>query len=69
MTASKRERRAEKDRELVEKAKAGELRAFEELVNRYERKVYNIAYRITKNREEAEEVLQETFLSVYKSLK
>jgi len=69
MTASKRERRADKDRELVEKAKAGELRAFEELVNRYERKVYNIAYRITKNREEAEEVLQETFLSVYKSLK
>ncbi len=56
------------DLDLVERAKGGELKAFEELMNKYEEKVYSIAYRMTGNREDAEEILQETFLSVYKSL-
>lgn len=68
-TASKMsERSNQTDRDLVKKAKAGQLKAFEDLMNKYERKVYSIAYRMTGNREDAEEVLQETFLSVYKSL-
>ena len=67
-TSSKKTRGKSVDQELVEKAKAGELKAFEELMNKYERKVYGIAYRMTGNREDAEEVLQEAFLSVYKSL-
>lgn len=67
-TASKKSRGNETDRDLVEKARAGQLKAFEKLMNRYEKKVYNIGYRITGTREDAEEVLQETFLSVYKSL-
>jgi len=67
-TSSKQKKERLLDQELVEKAKAGELRAFEELMNKYERKVYGIAYRMTGNRQEAEEVLQETFLSVYKAL-
>jgi RNA polymerase sigma-70 factor (ECF subfamily) len=67
-SASKRERADGADLELVAQAKAGHLKAFEQLMSKYEGKVYSIAYRMTGNREDAEEVLQETFLSVYKSL-
>lgn len=67
-TSSKKVSSNRADGNLVDKAKAGELKAFEALMNRYEKKVYGIAYRMTGNRQDAEEVLQETFLSVYKSL-
>lgn len=67
-TSSKKEKCKQTDSELVTRANGGQLKAFEELMSKYERKVYNIAYRMTGNREDAEEILQETFLSVYKSL-
>lgn len=54
---------------LVEKAQSSDLKAFDKLVSRYEEKIYNLAYRILRNREDAEDVLQETFVSVFKSLK
>lgn len=66
--SSKGKRTNGADLDLVERAKAGQLKAFEELMSKYEEKVYSIAYRMTGNREDAEEILQETFLSVYKSL-
>lgn len=58
-----------RDQALVSKAKAGDYPAFETLVERYERKVYNMAYRLTGNREDAEDVLQETFLKAFQNLK
>src|SRR6185369_2962574 len=53
---------------LVERAKSGDAAAFSELVNRYERKIYRLAKRITQNDEDAEDVLQETFLKAYEHL-
>ena len=53
---------------LVERARAGDSAAFTELVNRYERKVYRLAKHITQNDEDAEDVLQETFLKAYEHL-
>ncbi|MGA7763678.1 MAG: sigma factor, partial [Candidatus Binataceae bacterium] len=47
---------------LVNEAKAGDYAAFEELVNRYERKIYRLGLNITGNQEDAEDVLQESFL-------
>lgn len=44
------------------------MKALEELVSRYEDKVYNLAYRMMSNREDAEDVFQDTFLSVVRSL-
>ena len=55
-SASKRERADGADLELVAQAKAGHLKAFEQLMSKYEGKVYSIAYRMTGNREDAEEV-------------
>lgn len=54
---------------LVASAKAGDLAAFEELVSRYERKIFRLAMNITGNREDAEDVMQEAFLKSYAHLK
>ncbi len=56
------------DEELVKRVQEGNSEAFEELVRRYERKVYNIAYRILGNEEDATEALQDTFLRAYRFL-
>ena len=49
------------DSSLVAAAKYGDTRAFEELVCRYERRVLAAAQRLTSNREDAEDVAQESF--------
>src|SRR5258707_4945058 len=53
---------------LVARARAGDAQAFTDLVNQYERKIYRLAKHITQNREDAEDVLQETFLKAYEHL-
>ena len=53
---------------LVAAAKAGDLAAFEELVNRYERKIFRLAHNITQNREDAEDVMQDAFLKSFEHL-
>jgi len=53
---------------LVAQAKAGDQNAFAELVRRYERKVYRLAKNITRNDEDAEDVLQDAFLKAYTHL-
>ena len=59
----------ETDEELVRKAKAEDSRAFGELVTRYESKVYSLALRMVRNPEDAEDVLQDTFLRAYRGIK
>ena len=54
--------------DLVTRARGGELDAFNDLVRRYERKIYRLAKNITQNDEDAEDVLQETFLKAYEHL-
>ncbi len=54
------------DEELVRRVQAGNTEAFEELVRRYERKVYNVIYRLVGNEQDAKEVLQDTFLRAYR---
>ena len=53
---------------LVQAAKTGDLDAFEELVNRHERRLYTLARRITANEQDAEDVTQEAFLSALEHL-
>lgn len=54
---------------FVERAKAGDSVAFEQLINCYQRKVVSIAWRILGNQEDARDAAQETFLKAYKYLK
>ncbi len=60
--------RADNDADLVAAAKAGDLSSFEELVNRYEQRIYRLAINITQHREDAEDVLQDTFLKCFEHL-
>jgi len=54
--------------QLVAAAQRGELAAFDELVRRYERRIFRLARNITQNREDAEDVMQEAFLKAYEHL-
>lgn len=53
---------------LVNRSRNGDAEAFSELVNRYERRIFRLAKRITQNDEDAEDVLQEAFLKAYQNL-
>jgi RNA polymerase sigma-70 factor (ECF subfamily) len=68
MTESPQAALARDESLLVTEAKAGNYAAFEELVNRYERKIYRLGLNITGNREDAEDVLQEAFLKAFEHL-
>ena len=54
--------------ELVQRAQSGDEQAFEELVLIHQRKVYNLALRITGNAEDAKDVSQEAFIRAYRGL-
>ena len=56
------------DSHLVERAQAGDARAFEALVRRYERWVFTLALRMVGDRGEAEDVAQDVFLKAYAGL-
>ena len=56
------------DAELVQRARAGELDAFEALTTRYERRVYSLALRMLHHEQDAEDVTQQTFLSALENL-
>jgi RNA polymerase sigma-70 factor (ECF subfamily) len=53
---------------LVAQARQGDTVAFNELTERYQRNIFRLAQNITQNREDAEDVLQETFLKAYEHL-
>ena len=56
------------DEQLVERALAGDSDAFGEVVRRWERKIYALAYGITGSVEDARDAAQETFISAYRNL-
>jgi len=56
------------DRAIIEKIVRGDTDAFAALVDQYKDMVYTLGLRMLKNREEAEEVSQDTFIKVFKSL-
>ena len=56
------------DLTLVQRIRSGDQRAFKLLVERYQRKVYAVAFGMVKDREEARDVAQEAFVKVYKYL-
>ncbi len=57
-----------KERELIRKAKQGDMLAFEELILQHEKIVYNVALRMMNHSEDARDISQEVFLKAYRSL-
>lgn len=56
------------DEELITAFTSGCQPSFEELMSRYETKAHNLAMRLTRNAEDAEEVLQDVFVTVYRKI-
>lgn len=57
------------DTELVQRAKAGDTHAFDQLVMKYSRKLYGLIYHMTSNSEDTHDLLQDTFAKAYRSLR
>jgi|SRR5579871_2234774 len=58
----------EEDEILVRRAQKGESRAFDVLVERYKERLYATVYHMTSNHEDANDLVQDTFIKAYKSL-
>lgn len=56
------------EREVIPKVIKGDIKAFDQLVKQYERLVYYVIYKLVDNKEDAEDICQEVFIKVYKSL-
>ena len=54
--------------EAIRRFLEGEEEAFSRIVRQWERKVFNLAWRMLGNREDAQDVVQETFLSIFRSI-
>ena len=54
---------------LVEKARAGDLSAYDDLVRRYQERIYGTIYHMTSNHEDANDLAQETFIKAFQALK
>lgn len=57
-----------RDEELVALVRSGQAEAFNQLVMRYQEKIYRLARRLTRTEEDAEDVLQDAFVKAYQSL-
>lgn len=57
------------DRTLVERAQRGDDDAYEELVSRYQQRIYGLCYHLTANHEDASDLTQEAFLKAWKALR
>jgi len=53
---------------LLEKIEAGDRNAFDRLVQKYQREIYYLAFRMVKNREDAEELAQQAFVKAFEKL-
>jgi RNA polymerase sigma-70 factor (ECF subfamily) len=60
---------AENERLLIARAQTGDLDAFDQLVRRYETQVFNLAYRLTENYDDASDIASEAFVRVFAAIK
>jgi RNA polymerase sigma-70 factor (ECF subfamily) len=59
----------ENERVLVRRASEGDMAAYDELVRRYQGRIYSLVYNMTSNKEDAEDMVQDVFVKAYSSLK
>ncbi len=63
------ERRAADDITLVKRSQNGDLEAYDELVRRYQERIYNTIYNMTANRDITDDLAQETFIKAFRAIK
>lgn len=57
------------DRALVARAQAGDMDAFEQLIQRHQQRIYGLCYHLTSNHEDANDLAQEAFVKAWKALR
>ncbi len=57
------------DRELIRKVRAGQREAFNELVSRYQKRIFQAVYRLLRDYEDASELTQDAFILAYQAIK
>lgn len=67
--SNKIEQIGDQDHDIVSRCRKGDVEAFGILVERHQRKMFNIAYRMTGDYDEAGEIVQEAFLSAFRAIK
>src|SRR5437016_2352132 len=67
--ASKETTDAPDDQKLVKRAQGGNLEAYDELIRRYQERIYATIYHMTSNHEDANDLAQETFIKAYQALR
>ena len=60
---------APEDQKLVKQAQGGNLESYDELIRRYQERIYATIYHMTSNHEDANDLAQETFIKAYQALK
>src|SRR5437667_10649069 len=60
---------APEDQKLVKRAQVGNLEAYDELIRRYQERIYATIYHMTANHEDANDLAQETFIKAYQALR
>src|SRR5438876_4985994 len=60
---------APEDQHLVTRAQGGDLEAYDELIRRYQERIYATIYHMTANHEDANDLAQETFIKAYQALR
>ncbi|MCX7994325.1 MAG: RNA polymerase sigma factor [candidate division WOR-3 bacterium] len=60
---------SENDETLIQAVKSGDAEAFGPLIERYKIVIYRLVYRMVRNRDDAEDLVQEIFIKAYKGLK
>ncbi|MHC1696594.1 MAG: RNA polymerase sigma factor [Geobacteraceae bacterium] len=68
MIGRKKRTLPDEDLELVDSCRSGDLKAFETLVNKYQARMFTLAFRVLGNPEDAGEVVQDAFVSAYRGL-
>ena len=59
----------DEDFDLIQAINSGQVERFHDLVKRYEQKLYNFSLRMCRNQSDAEDMVQDTFLNVFRYLK
>ncbi len=59
---------SDREKLLLQKSKAGDISAFEELIEGYQKKIFNIAFRIVGNYDDANDLAQEVLIRIYRSI-
>ncbi len=60
---------ADEDAELVEQSQKGDLDAFEQLVQKHQKRMFNIALRIAGDHDDASEIVQDAFVAAFRNIR